>query len=125
VKDALPNLVCSNFVSRIRAIEGVNPDYLSLVLASLYSNGLQTPHSSQTTGIQNLDTESYFQVRIPKRSESEQLECILLGSEVIQGATELIARLEEFIRLTEEFKTSLITSALTGQFDVAIRGGLA
>lgn len=119
VKESLPNLVCSNFVSRIRAVDGVNPDYLSLVLASLYSNGLQTPHSSQTTGIQNLDTESYFQVRIPKRSMSEQLECILLGTEVIQGTTEIITGLEKFISLTEEFKTSLITSAVTGQFDVA------
>ena len=118
VKESLPNLVCSNFVSRIRAVDGVDPEYLSLVLAALYSNGLQTPHSSQTTGIQNLDTESYFQVQIPNRSIDEQRKCVSLGSDVIQSTTEIIKLLEKFINVTEEFKNSLITSAVTGVFDI-------
>jgi type I restriction enzyme, S subunit len=122
VRDYLPNLVCSNFVSRIRVVEGVNPEYLSLVFAALYSNGLQAPHSSQTTGIQNLDTESYFQVQIPKRSMSDQLKCIVLGNEVIQGTTEIISGLEKFKILTEEFKTALITAAVTGSIAVNLKG---
>lgn len=105
-------------MSRIRAVDGVDPEYLSLVLAALYSNGLQTPHSSQTTGIQNLDTESYFQVQIPNRSIDEQRKCVSLGSDVIQSTTEIIKLLEKFINVTEEFKNSLITSAVTGVFDI-------
>ena len=121
VKESIPNMVCSNFVSRIRVIDGVDSEYFSLVLAALYLNGLQTPHSSQTTGIQNLDTESYFQVQIPKRSIKEQFECITLGRKVIGGITEIIIGLERFIDLTEEFKSALITAAVTGQFDVTTK----
>jgi type I restriction enzyme S subunit len=118
VRESLQNLVSSNFVSRIRAVDDVDSEYLSLVLAALYSNGLQTPHSSQTTGIQNLDTESYFQIRVPKRSTEDQLKCVALGREVIDGSTEMVSEIERFINLTEEFKSSLITAAITGQFEV-------
>jgi type I restriction enzyme S subunit len=117
VKESLPNLVCSNFVSRIRAAEGVQSEYLSLIMAAMYVNGLQTPHSSQTTGIQNLDTESYFNVRVPKREINEQLRCIALGKEFIQNTAEIVTSLEKFITLTEEFKSSLITTAVTGQYE--------
>ena len=125
VTEDLPNLVCSNFVSRIRAIDGVNSEYLALVLAALYSNGLQTPHSSQTTGIQNLDTESYFQVHVPKRSMEEQLECVARGRKVIDGTTEIIFGLERFIGLINELKSSLIAEAVTGQIDVTTKRSVA
>jgi type I restriction enzyme S subunit len=125
VRESLQNLVCSNFVSRIRAGNDVDSEYLSLILAALYSNGLQTPHSSQTTGIQNLDTESYFQVRVPKRSIEEQLKCAALGREAIEVSTELISQLERFINLSEEYKSSLITSVLTGQLEVSPKRSVA
>lgn len=125
VTEDLPNLVCSNFVSRIRAIDGVNSEYLALVLAALYSNGLQTPHSSQTTGIQNLDTESYFQAQIPKRSMEEQLDCVARGRKVIDGTTEIISGLERFIGLIDELKSSLIAEAVTGQIDITAKWSVA
>jgi len=125
VKEQIQNLVCSNFVSRIRAVDGVDSEYLSLVLAALYSNGLQSPHSSQTTGIQNLDTESYFQVRIPKRSIEEQLKCVELGRAVIEDLTAMVSQLERFILLSEEYKSSLITSVLTGQVKVSPKRSVA
>lgn len=125
VNVSLPNLVCSNFVSRIRAVDGVDAGYLSLVLAALYSNGLQTPHSSQTTGIQNLDTESYFQQLIPKISQSEQVELAALGKEIIKHKTLIIGSLEKFISLAEELKSSLISSAVTGQVDISNKRSVA
>ena len=125
VTDDLSNLVCSNFVSRIRPVAGVNSEYLALVLAALYSNGLQTPHSSQTTGIQNLDSESYFQVQVPKRSMKEQLDCVALGRKVIDGTTEIIFGLERFIGLIDELKSSLIAEAVTGQIDVKTKRSVA
>ena len=121
VRESFENLVCSNFVSRIRVVDDVDSEYLSLVLATLYSNGLQTPHSSQTTGIQNLDTESYFQVRIPKRSINEQLKCVALGREVIDSSTKMVSQIETFINLTEDYKTSLITAAVTGRFEITTK----
>ena len=125
VTEDLANLVCSNFVSRIRAIDGVNSEYLALVLAALYSNGLQTPHSSQTTGIQNLDTESYFKVQVPKRSMEEQLDCVVRGRKVIDGTTEINFGLQRFIGLVDELKSSLIAEAVTGQIDVTTKRSVA
>jgi type I restriction enzyme S subunit len=125
VKENITNLVCSNFVSRIRAIDGVAPDYLSMVLAALYANGQQAPHSAQTTGIQNLNTDSYFQIKVPKLTISEQLENAIAGRQVINDSAAVLDRLENFLSLSKELKSSLITSAITGQFDINTKRSVA
>jgi type I restriction enzyme S subunit len=118
VEEDLPNLVSSNFVSRIRATSGVDARYLSLLFAALYANGHQTPHSSQTTGIQNLNTESYFQIEVPLLTESQQIEIMRVGENLIQSTDGTVKKFEVSTALLKEYKTSLITAAVTGQFDI-------
>lgn len=125
VVESIPNLVCSNFVSRIRTVEGVDPDYLSLVLAALYTNGLQKPHSSQTTGIQNLDTESYFQTQVPKVPFNMQLELRTYGRKVIDTTSKMVSELEKSLSLAEELKFSLIAAAVTGDLDTTTSRSVA
>jgi type I restriction enzyme S subunit len=125
VEEDLPNLVSSNFVSRIRVASGVNARYLSLLFAALYANGYQTPHSSQTTGIQNLDTESYFQIKVPLLPESQQIERMRAGESLIQSTDGIVKKFEVSIALLKEYKSSLITAAVTGQFDVTARRSVA
>lgn len=52
--------VCSNFASRIRPAEHVDPRYLNYVFAGLYFLGLTRRSLNQTTGIQNLDVHAWL-----------------------------------------------------------------
>ena len=118
VDQNLPNLVCSNFVSRIRPTNDVNPQYLSLLFATLYSSGMQRPHSSQTTGIQNLDTESYFQTEVPFKGLTEQIRLAELGRDLLDKTASSIDYLEKSNLLMHDLKNSLIASAVTGGLEV-------
>jgi type I restriction enzyme S subunit len=122
VTEDIPNLVSSNFVSRIRAIGDVNPEYLSLVFIAMYVSGMQRPHSSQTTGIQNLDTESYFQVEIPDRELFQQEDLAKTGRQLLDKTAAVIDRLEKSIVTLQNFKDSLITFAVSQAFEGSKEG---
>ncbi|MBO1030008.1 hypothetical protein IPV09_01510 [Tessaracoccus sp. SD287] len=112
-------VVCSNFVSRLRPKEGVDGRYLSLVLGALYATRQQSPHSTQTTGIMNLNTGSYFKVLIPLRSPQEMSELGRRLDRALAAAREHQGQLNRSIELLTEYKSSLITAAVTGELDVA------
>lgn len=114
--------VCSNFVSRVRPVEGVNPRYLSLVLAALYTNGEQRSHSNQTTGIQNLDTQSYFGMKVPILTRPQQRDVAAMSDKVLENARTLSRTVARSVSVIEEFKRSLITAAVTGELDVTTAG---
>lgn len=110
--------ICSNFISRLRPVSDVDGRYLSLVLGALYATKQQEPHSNQTTGIQNLNPASYFSLPLPKPALQIQK---ALATEVDMSLNRLRAHqstLSQFIGLLREYKQSLITAAVTGEFDV-------
>jgi len=121
----LNNLVCSNFVSRIRAVENVDSEYLSMLFATLYSSGLQRPHSSQTTGIQNLDTESYFQIEVPLVDFAEQKILAKVGRDLLNKSGSVVEGLENSVLAVEAYKRSLVTSVITGTYDVNLERSIA
>lgn len=114
--------VSSNFVSRLRPAEDVDGRYLSLIMGALYATRQQEPHSNQTTGIQNLNTASYFRIEVPQRSLEEQK---ALGEAMDATLTETRQRqasLTESIDTLVEYKQSLITAAVSGELDVSTAG---
>lgn len=114
--------VCSNFVSRLRPRQDVDGRYLSLMLGALYATRQQAPHSTQTTGIMNLNSASYFRVRVPRRSTGEQLSLASQMDESLQVARSRGRELTQSVRLLKEYKTSLITAAVSGELDITTAG---
>ncbi|MFX4273638.1 hypothetical protein ACQBAR_04105 [Propionibacteriaceae bacterium Y1685] len=115
-------MVCSNFVSRLRPADDVDGRYLSLLLGALYASRQQAPHSTQTTGIMNLNTGSYFRTGVPVRTIVEQGQ---IGAAMESSLTATAASQEQLrrsISLLAEYKSSLITAAVTGEFDVTAAG---
>jgi hypothetical protein len=88
----------------------------------MYVSGMQRPHSSQTTGIQNLDTESYFQVEIPDRELFHQEDLAKTGRQLLDKTAAVIDRLEKSIVTLQNFKDSLITFAVSQAFDGSKEG---
>jgi type I restriction enzyme, S subunit len=67
--------VPTNFACRLRPGPLTSDRFLAYLLTSLYSLGVTRRAIKQTTGIQNLDTESFLQelVRVPDRPTQERI----------------------------------------------------
>jgi type I restriction enzyme S subunit len=105
--------VCSNFVARIPLRGGMVPQYWNYVHSSLYSARLNFPAVKQTTGIQNLDAESYFDIEVafpPAQEQSVIADFLDRETARIDG---LIAEKERMLALLEEKRAALISRVVT------------
>ena len=110
--------VCSNFVSRIRPSVDTDGRYLSLAMGALYATRQQEPHSNHTTGIQNLNPSSYFSVSLPKPNLDEQRRIAVEVENEMHDIRRQQKKIKQVVELLQEYKQSLITAAVTGEFDV-------
>lgn len=115
VTNDIEYLVSSNFVSRLRPAPNVSGKYVSFLFAALYMTGQQTPHSSQTTGIQNLNTESYFQTKVPQLEAEQQIKLAEKAEKMLLDISHVNSRIESSIENYRELKISIIASAVNGQ----------
>ncbi|MGW5322545.1 hypothetical protein [Rhodococcus pyridinivorans] len=116
--DAEEPAVCSNFVARVRLARGQCPKFWTYVHHCLYQSRLTYPSIKQNTGIQNLDQQSYFNERVafPPLDEQEQIVSFLDSQCARIDA--LIAKSTEMIETLREYRSALITDAVTGKIDV-------
>ena len=87
--------------------------YLTYLFFSLYSIGINTRSIKQTTGIQNLDLDSYLDelTGVPPLEEQKAIAAYL--DRKTAEIDELIAQKERLIALYEEEKTAIINEAVT------------
>lgn len=78
--------VCSNFVARMRPMPGYDSTYLYFLHRALYGAGLTRPSIKQTTGIQNLDGDSYLSQHVVLPEFARQK---VLGSELKSAVAEI------------------------------------
>ena len=73
--DHTSDSVCSNFVARLQVSNTCSPRYLVFLNAMLYMARINLRSIKQTTGIQNLDSDSYFDelVDLPPLATQEGL----------------------------------------------------
>lgn len=108
----------SNFVARIKVAHGVDSAYALRLHQALYASGITIRSIKQTTGIQNLDSTSYFNepIFLPPKAEQQRIAEHLEGRRRV--IDELGADLTRAIALAKERRAALITVAVTGQIDV-------
>lgn len=110
--------VCSNFLGRISPrTSSVNSRYLLYYFQHLYGHDVNLRSIKQTTGIQNIDTDSYFDERVALPPLDEQ-RCIAkyLDAKAEQIDT-LIAKKQRLIDLLQEQRTAVINRAVTQGLD--------
>lgn len=108
----------SNFVARIRLQAGIDPRFALYLHRALYLSGVTNRSIKQTTGIQNLDSSSYFNETVWLPSSEEQK---VLGQRVEAQRDfidETLKDVDLSIRLAKERRAALISAAVTGQIDV-------
>lgn len=111
--------VTSNFVCKVSVIESkVLPTYMLYVFKAINCVKWNVLSIKQTTGIQNLDSYSYFDNLIYLPDIKEQQEIINHIDIENIAKNKLIQTIEKEIELAQEFRTSLISEAVTGKIDV-------
>ena len=109
--------VCSNFVARMPVADSHDPRYLTYLHATLYAARINVRSIKQSTGIQNLDGESYLNESVALPTGREQR---LIGDFLDRETAKidaLVARKEQLIGLLHEERTALITRAVTRGLD--------
>lgn len=105
--------VCSNFLARLRIRDDFSSRFLNYVNACLYFLKINYKHIKQTTGIQNIDSNSYLAefFAFPTLEEQRRIADFLdrKTSEIDQA----IAQKQRLIELLQEQKAILINQAVT------------
>ncbi|WP_164970020.1 restriction endonuclease subunit S [Arcobacter sp. CECT 8983] len=112
--------VCSNFMNKIKIIDKkIISDFLVLMFHILYINKIVIDSIKQTTGIQNLDINSYLSNLIPIPPKNEQKQIVDYIEKESSKIDKVINTKEDEIKLLDEYKQSLISSTVTGKIKVS------
>ena len=105
--------VCSNFIARLQMALGQDARFWTFVHAALYAGKLNYPAIKQTTGIQNLDADAYFDTSgaFPPLDEQRAIAAFLdWETERIDA---LVAKKRQLIERLQEYRAALITRTVT------------
>lgn len=109
--------VCSNFVARVSLKEGMCSGYWNYVHSAAYAVGVNVGSINQTSGIQNLDQDRYFNERGPFPPEAEQTAIAAFLDHETAKIDALIAEQEKLIALLAEKRQATISHAVTRGLD--------
>ena len=110
--------VCTNFVARLRPAQICTSKYALAIHSTLYAMRVNTRSIKQTTGIQNLDLDTYFSETIPLPPLPDQCAIIARIDQETARIDASIKLAQRQIDLTNEYRTRLIDDVVTGQIDV-------
>jgi type I restriction enzyme S subunit len=113
--------VCSNFVAKVELAQGMNPSYWRYVHASTYSVRLNTRSIKQTSGIQNLDHQQYFDEMAPFPPLQEQEEIAAFLDQETSKIDALITEQQRLIELLKEKRQAVISHAVTKGLNPDVR----
>lgn len=109
--------VTSNFVARVALQPGLDPRFWTYLHNWLYASRLTQPSIKQTSGIQNLDQQSYLDERVafpPLREQSEIADFLDCETAKVDA---LIGKQQQLIATLREDRTATIAHAVTKGLD--------
>jgi len=110
--------VCSNFIACMKIADGHNSRLLNYFHYALYSSGVNIRSIKQTTGIQNLDSYHYLNELIPVPDINEQQAIVDYLDQETSRIDNLVSKINQAIERLHEYRSALITAAVTGKIDV-------
>lgn len=105
--------VCSNFLAAMKPAPGMLSRYLVYLHAALYSSGAIRVAIKQTTGIQNVDLEDYFDQQVAVPSLVEQTRIANLLDAETGRISALIEEKQRLVTLLAEKRRAAIADFLT------------
>lgn len=105
--------VCSNFLARLITNKEFDSKFLNYVHATLYALRVNYKHIKQTTGIQNIDGNSYLSELFAHPALKEQRRIVEFLDRTTGEIDCAIAQKQRLIELLQEQKAILINQAVT------------
>ncbi|WP_313451669.1 restriction endonuclease subunit S [Stutzerimonas kunmingensis] len=112
--------ITSNFVARMRPLPSFDSSFLCYAFDSLYRGKVNFPAIKQTTGIQNLDSESYLQERFCFPTLAEQTQIARFLDHETARIDALIEEQQRLIELLKEKRQAVISHAVTKGLDPTV-----
>ncbi|MDG9857083.1 restriction endonuclease subunit S [Pseudomonas nitroreducens] len=112
--------ITSNFVARMRPLRAFDSGFLCYAFDSLYQGKVNYPAIKQTTGIQNLDSESYLQERFCFPPLAEQTQIARFLNHETARIDALIEEQQRLIELLKEKRQAVISHAVTKGLDPTV-----
>ena len=112
--------VFTNFMSRLKMSPYADSNYLKYIFKAMYDSRSNTKSIKQTTGIQNLDLESYLNESIPYPPIDEQVTIAGFLDKETSKIDTLIDKKQRMIELLQEKRKALITDAVTKGLDPSV-----
>ena len=105
--------VCSNFVARIEIAPEMDASYWRYCHAAAYTVRLNSRSIKQTSGIQNLDQQQYFDERAPFPPVSEQRAIAAFLDDATARIDALLTEQRRLIKLLQEKRQTVIAQAVS------------
>ena len=105
--------VCTNFIAKIELAPRMDASYWRYVHAAMYAVRLNTKSIKQSTGIQNLDDQQYFNEVVGYPSFEEQRSIATYLDRETAKIDDLVAEQLRLIELLDEKRRALINHAVT------------
>jgi len=112
--------VCSNFVAKIELATNMDPAYWRYVHSAAYSVRLTIGSINQTSGIQNLDQDRYFNERSAYPPINEQIAIAKFLENETKKIDKLIDEQQKLIELLKEKRQAVISHAVTKGLDTKV-----
>ena len=110
--DSDVHAVCSNFVARLPVVATCDARFIAYAFQSLYAQARNIPHIKQTSGIQNLDSETYLNEPVWQPPFSKQVRIANFLDEQTARIDALIAEKERLLELLAEQRLSVAERVL-------------
>ena len=111
--------VCSNFIARMTVHAARHdPAFLVYLHAALYASRINVRSIKQSIGIQNLDADAYLDERIGLPALDEQRAIARFLDRETVRIDSLVSKTEKAIERLTEYRTAMISAAVTGRIDV-------
>ena len=106
--------IYTNFIAKMEMNNYLtNSNFLKYIFATLYFQGINTRSIKQTTGIQNIDIDSYMDeiIALPPLTEQQRIANYL--DQKVAQVDYIIKKTKEYIEEYKKYKQSLITEVVT------------
>jgi type I restriction enzyme S subunit len=109
--------VCSNFIGLLRPKQPNDPTFLTYLMRAMYQGGGSLPHIKQTTGIQNLDCDSFLNIVFAFPSPPIQRDIAAFLDDQTAKIDRLMALRRRQMELLREQRASIIQQAVIRGLD--------
>lgn len=114
----IENCLHQNHVFAVRMNEGVNPDWVNSLTMAMYARQYFMLNCKQSTNLASISQTNIKELPVLMPPATEALDILAHIDSQTSRITQTISHIKKEIELMKEYRTALISEAVTGKIDV-------